>query len=313
MAARERLINGGLVVVSLVAAYLVLDFGVFHHFIDRVPLRLNQFLGRAKAFGQSSKAGPIPRDYVAIFGDSYAAGSGNWLLEVGNDGNPDFQATHVLHRLTGRDVVNFGDVGTGQLQNEVLEPVKSFEDINVGSAFHLDAPKQIFAYFYEGNDLSDNNYEIRELLRRTNGAPGEADIAAYVREAAAAESARIRHGWYPWKNAFLMDFALNLLRYDWRELLGENPAVPIMRPWLPGTVTAARIGGRTVELPDNLQGPDLELTPEQTAIGVEVFRASSELSPRVLCRRADHGRLHSRRAERLWPCVGQGIPRRHAL
>ncbi|MFI5015238.1 MAG: hypothetical protein ACHQAY_23125 [Hyphomicrobiales bacterium] len=274
MAMRERLINAGLVVVSLVAGYLVLDFGVFHRFIDQVPLRLNQHLGRLKVFGQSSKAGPIPRDYVAVFGDSYAAGAGAWLFEVGNDGNPDFQATHVLHRLTGRDVVTFGAVGTGQLQNAVVEPVKAFESINIGSAFHLDAPGKIFAYFYEGNDLSDNRFEIRELLRRTNGSPSEEDIAAYVREVAAEESARIRHGWHPWKNAFLLDFALNLLRYNWRQLLGTNPPVPLFRPPLPGTTTAARIGGRTVALPDGLQGPDLELTPEQTATGVEVFRAS---------------------------------------
>ena len=271
---RERLINAGLVAASLLVGYFVLDFGLFHRFIDRVPLRLNQHLGKVKIFGQSSKAGPIPHDYVAVFGDSYAAGAGDWLIEVGDQGNPDFQATHVLHHLTGRDVVTFGAVGTGQLQNMVIEPVKTFEGINIGSAFHLDPPKQIFAYFYEAACLSRNLHEIRELLRRTNGRPSEEDVAAYVRQAAAEESARVRHGWYPWKNAFLMDFALNLLRYNWHQFLGRNPPTPRFRPAPPGTLTAVRIGGRRVGLPDGLQGPELELTPEQTAIGIEVFRAS---------------------------------------
>ena len=271
---RERLINAGLVAVSLLVGYLALDFGLFHHVIDRIPLRLSQHLGKVKVFGQSSKAGPIPHDYVAIFGDSYAAGAGDWLIAVGDHGNPDFQATHVLHRLTGRDVVTFGAVGTGTLQNMVVEPVKTFESINIGSAFHLDPPKRIFAYFYEAACLSRNLHEIRELLRGTNGRPSEEAVAAYVREVAAEESARVRHGWYPWKNAFLMDFVLNLLRYDWHQLWGRNPPVPRFHPAPAGTVTAARIGGRRVELPDGLQGPDLELTPEQTSIGVEVFRAT---------------------------------------
>jgi len=271
---RERLINAGLVAASLLVGYVVLDFGLFHRFIDRVPLRLNQHLGKVKIFGQSSKEGPVPRNYIAVFGDSYAAGAGDWLIGVGDHGNPDFQATHVLHHLTGRDVVTFGAVGTGQLQNMVFEPVKTFEGINIGSAFHLDPPKQIFAYFYEAAYLSRNLHEIRELLRRTNGRASEKDIAAFVRDVAAEESARVRHGWYPWKNAFLMDFALNLLRYDWHQLLGRNPPAPRFHPAPPGTVTAARIGGRTVELPDGLQGPDFELTPEQTAIGVEVFRTT---------------------------------------
>ena len=147
---RERLINAALVLVSLLLTYLVLDFGVLHHFIDRVPLRLNGFLGRAMIFGQSSKAGPIPHDYIAVLGDSYAEGVGDWLLEVGNHGNPDFQATHVLHRITGRDVITFGKGGTGQLENLVVLPVEAFESINDDTTFHLDPPKQIFAYFYEG-------------------------------------------------------------------------------------------------------------------------------------------------------------------
>ena len=180
----------------------------------------------------------------------------------------------MLHHLTGRDVVSFGAVGTGQVQNTVIEPVKTFESINIGSAFHLDPPRQIFAYFYEAAFLNRNLHEIRELLRRTNGRPSEAEIAGYVREIAAGESARVRRGWYPWKNAFLMDFTLNLLRYNWHQLLGKNPPPPRFQPALPGTVTTARVGGRTVELPDGLQGPDLELTPEQTAIGAEVSRAS---------------------------------------
>ncbi|HXP75331.1 MAG TPA: hypothetical protein VN823_14405 [Stellaceae bacterium] len=64
---RERSINAGLVLASLLLTYLVLDFGVLHHFIDHVPLRFNKFLGQAMIFGQSSKAGPIPHDYIAVF------------------------------------------------------------------------------------------------------------------------------------------------------------------------------------------------------------------------------------------------------
>ncbi len=271
---RERFINAGLVLASLLLSYLVLDFGVLHHFIDHVPLRLNKFLGRAMIFGQSSKAGPIPHDYIAVFGDSYAEGVGDWLYEVGNRGNPDFQATHVLHRLTGRDVITFGKGGTGQLENLVVLPVEAFESINDDTTFHLDPPKQIFAYFYEGTNLGNNIYETRELVARTQGHPSDRDVAAYVQEVAAEHTQRIRHDWRPWRRLTLLVFALELLRYDWHELMGSNPpALPYpMVP--PGTVTAARIGGRIVPLPDGLLDPDLSLSPEQTAISIAVFRAS---------------------------------------
>ena len=89
-AVRARLSNAGLVLVSLLLAYLALDFGLFHRFVDKVPLALNPQLGRIKVLGQSSKAGPEPHDYIAVFGDSYAAGAGDWVIGAGAHGNPDF-------------------------------------------------------------------------------------------------------------------------------------------------------------------------------------------------------------------------------
>jgi len=101
----------------------------------------------------------------------------------------------VLHRIIGRDLITFGRGGTGQLENLVVLPVEAFETINDDTTFHLDPPKQIFAYFYEGTNLGNNIYETRELLRRTSGHPSDHDIAAYVQEVAAEHATRIRRDW----------------------------------------------------------------------------------------------------------------------
>src|SRR5262249_58772548 len=71
---------------------------------------------------QSTKAHFVPRDYVAILGDSFAEGLGDALLAAGNNEARAFHAAHVLHDLTGRDVVSFGRGGAGRAGRRVPPP-----------------------------------------------------------------------------------------------------------------------------------------------------------------------------------------------
>jgi len=126
-------------------------------------LKLHSILGRGvDILGQTSKNSVIPKDYMAITGDSYAVGLGDWKREQVKGSffsSPPFQSTHILHKKTGQDVVTFGKMGSGSIQ-PVVEMISTFDYLNSLWAFQLDKPKRILVYFYEGNDIYDNITDI---------------------------------------------------------------------------------------------------------------------------------------------------------
>lgn len=53
-----------------------------------------------RILAQSSKRGLLPNEYIAIAGDSYAVGAGDWLEEVRKNsffGSPDYSAAHLIY------------------------------------------------------------------------------------------------------------------------------------------------------------------------------------------------------------------------
>ena len=114
---------------------------------------------------QSSKSGLKPRNYIALFGDSYAQGQGEWLLSVSKWKNPDFGSQHILHRRTGRDVLSFGAGGVGSLGGIVAKPLNGLRYLDSTIFFKIERPKTILVYFFE-NDVNNN---FREFERRFKG------------------------------------------------------------------------------------------------------------------------------------------------
>lgn len=110
------------------------------------------------------KKSTIPTDYIAIVGDSHAAGSGDWLMGANRYRNPPYYSGHVINSLTGRDVVSFGRGSTGSVRGLVLFPWLHFKVVKDASFYHLDQPKAVFVYFYEGNDLNDNLKFLKKVL-----------------------------------------------------------------------------------------------------------------------------------------------------
>ena len=144
---------------------LLLGELLFPFFLSKIPLKLHGYVDRGLlALVQSSKKSVIPKNYNAIFGDSYAAGVGEWLNKERANSyfNPDYGPAHVLHNKLGKDVVSFGSGGTGSIEGLVSLPIAQLEAINSYLAFNLDKPKQILAFFFEGNDIEDN---LRDLDR----------------------------------------------------------------------------------------------------------------------------------------------------
>jgi len=150
--------NLALVLVSIAVTYLVASFVILRLLLPHLSLNLHpHFPDTAEVFAQTSKTATAPHDYVALLGDSYAEGQGDGLLAAGGDRAKFMHSAHVLHRLTGRDVISLGLGGAGSVQAMVRQPAR----ILLGDCFlypRLELPRQIFVYFYEGNDLEENGY-----------------------------------------------------------------------------------------------------------------------------------------------------------
>ena len=193
------------VVASLVACELLLRWSVPH-----LPLRFHKYLhGEVFVLAQRSKRSLLPHEYIALFGDSYAQGAGDWYEAAVRDdwgeGAP-YQAAHVLFETTGRDVISFGASGASSFDGLVFFPLRLTAKL-AARGIELEPPAQIVAYFYEGNDLDDNLDLLRRhwprLARSVAGSrrghrrsgrddrvPGGADRAASLAAGAAAPPAR---------------------------------------------------------------------------------------------------------------------------
>ena len=169
---RAALGNALLFVVSIGVTWLVASLVIFRFLHPHFP-------DIAEVFSQTSKAGTSPHDYIALLGDSYAEGQGDGLLAAGGDRAKFVHSAHVLHRLIGRDVVSLGLGGAGSVQAMVRQPARILN----GDCFlypRLEPPRQIFVYFYEGNDLDENGYIAARVADA--GAVTHETIARYVGE-----------------------------------------------------------------------------------------------------------------------------------
>src|SRR5262245_36451226 len=174
--------NTLLCAASIAVTYIVVELIFFRLFLPYVPLNVVTHLpDLAGVLVQNTKAGFVPQDYVALLGDSYAEGVGDWLWQARGDRTKPYHSGNVIHDTTGRDVVTFGREGAGSAQAMVLRPAR----IMAGSSCYLfpaiEAPKDIFVYFYEGNDV-DDNLALLEDVRITYGNADDASIDRYLME-----------------------------------------------------------------------------------------------------------------------------------
>lgn len=141
--------------LALAVGYLLLEVALLPWFAGVAPLRLSSRLPAPMyVLGESSKSGLLPRDWVLVLGDSFAGGYGDWLTEaLTQAGRPPFQATHVVHERTGRDVLSLGTGGADNISSTAFLASKRFAALRrVG----LCDPSDVLVYFYEGNDLNDD-------------------------------------------------------------------------------------------------------------------------------------------------------------
>jgi len=169
---RARLL---LAAAGVLAALVLAELALFPLLLPHTPLRLHVFLpDGVRVLAQSSKDAREPARYVAIAGDSYAQGRGDWLLGQDPDGNGPFHSAHVIHARTGRDVLSVARGGTGAVRGTV-EAQAGLRYLQHAPRIGLPPPEVLFFYFYEGNDLLDTLLELLVLYGEGAGDGTDAD------------------------------------------------------------------------------------------------------------------------------------------
>ncbi|HEY1472479.1 MAG TPA: hypothetical protein VGF53_00185 [Pseudolabrys sp.] len=167
--------NALLVIASALICYVAMEYAIFRVALPIMPLDIwPQLPSIADVLTQNSKAAYLPHDYVALLGDSNAEGLGDWLLETKGDRTKPFHSANVIHNMTGRNVVTFGKGGAGSAEGIVLRPAQVFPSSPCSVFPAIDPPRQMFVYFYEGNDVEDNLSFLGKVKDRYGRADAEA-------------------------------------------------------------------------------------------------------------------------------------------
>ena len=256
--------------VSVVLTYLFVEFVGFHFLLPHLPLKLHGYVPKGiRALAQPSKRSMIPREYIALVGDSYARGYGDWLLDSNPGGNPGFHSANLIYQATGRDVVTFGAPGAGSLTGLVSAPIGQFRYINASWPNSLTPPRVILVYFYSGNDFNNNLRDLK--LRFHPNFPGKEvrdrevfrDFLTTVvlgRDAVWADAERG------------LSFTARLFFLRTLGSIGRGDATTAApRRLVTSGINQAIVGGKSIVLPDRLQSPGLELGDEEISLGAWVF------------------------------------------
>ena len=208
----------------------------------------------------------MPENYIAILGDSYAEGGGDWLYEIQHSwAVPDYASHQLIHRRLGRDVVSFGESGAGSLSALMLLPENLSDRISRALPGDLENPSIMLVYFYEGNDLNDN---ILQIEAASSGDTALGDLYEPTTFDAVADrvlTSNFMHDirWYHsfWFSRFIYTVA--------KVMFGDKKVRPV--PQYEANVNRIVLNGETVVLPDRIQSPALELEPEQIAVSAHIF------------------------------------------
>jgi len=213
-----------LLITTVLVFYTFLEVAIWRNYLNRVPLTLHSELGRLSPFAQTSKTGIMPKDYIMILGDSYAEGLGDWLLQVVEKGNPEFNSAHVLHNLTGRDVISFGERGGFPSRSYVFHMNEKFEGTQLYAGMALPEPKDILVYYFEGNDVNDEianltfwgPVKLREIDKIDRSM-----IKDFINDLAISGKRVTAKRWYFLRNAHLLDTSTKLVKLALKNL-GKN-------------------------------------------------------------------------------------------
>jgi hypothetical protein len=258
---KHLLANGALSVVSFLVTYLVCEVLFFRVMLPSMSYNIRPHLpDRADFFMQNSKSHYVPRDYIGLLGDSYAAGVGDWLLAGGGLADRPYHSANVIHDVLSRDVASFGRVNIGSAQAMVQRVTRILDDDYCYLFPAIEPPRRFVVYFYEGNDIDDNQGLLLHDIKPHVGELGP-QIDVFLRDHYAKPAPWACHGQF---GEMLWRMARYAVKYSRRP-----PAVID----LPITVNTVVIAGATT-MAGEFQAPPVLMTGAELDAGVEVFARS---------------------------------------
>ncbi len=273
---KTTFINILLSLIVIAGTFLILESVIEDKFITQTPVKFHFALPAGLAvLAQSSKSERLPEDYIAIAGDSYAQGKGDWILQIDPNTNAAFNSGHVLHDLTGKDVISFGKSGASNIKGWVREPIARYQFIKRNIEPDLQEPDIILAYFYAGNDLLENVLQIKEDFISEFGQDNINNDQAWndffleiikKRKTGPFSGIDSNTGWFP-------RAVFKIIKHELKEKkVGEELGDIHIR--VTGKVNAVRVNGKEVKIPDALQSPALELSEKETDLGFMAAKRS---------------------------------------
>tara|TARA_B110000503_G_scaffold36278_2_gene59346 strand:- start:9275 stop:10354 length:1080 start_codon:yes stop_codon:yes gene_type:complete len=220
----------------------------------------------ANLWWQPSAPDPSSNDYLALLGDSYAEGVGDWKAQQIDFTSPSHSAD-VIHDLTGRNILSYGRRGASSAEGLVRLPALA---LGAGECLFfpsLRPPQEIVYYFYEGNDLEDN---IDFMSRRLGLGVGDVGVSN-------ASIKFLEKNWgTPGRKPCFLYFGKSIKSFikTARETFFPPPDVNSGGTETPHVANRALIGTEVVALPAALQGPGLDLDEQSVAAAFEVFEVS---------------------------------------
>jgi hypothetical protein len=253
--------KAALSVVSFLLTYLLCELLFFRFMLPHMSYDIRPYLpDRADFLMQNSKSHYVPHDYIALLGDSYAVGVGDWLLAAGGRSDRPYHSANVIHDLLSRDVASFGRVNIGSAQAMVQRVTRILDDDYCYLFPEIEAPRRFVVYFYEGNDFADN-YQLLLHEVKPQGGDLAVNVDAFLRDHYAKPSPWACHGHF---GDMLWRMGRYAVKYSWRP-----PAVID----LPSTVNRVMIAGE-VRTAGDFQGPPLLMRDPEIDAAVLVYARS---------------------------------------
>jgi hypothetical protein len=258
---KKGLADSTLAVVSFLVTYLFCEFLFFRFVLPYISFNIRPHLpDRADFFLQNSKSHYVPRDYIALLGDSYAAGVGDWLLQNGGKADRPYHSANVIHDLLSRDVASFGRVNIGSAQAMVQRVTRILDDEYCYLFPRIETPSRFLVYFYEGNDL-DDNYQLLLNDVKPRGGRLANEIDQFLDQRLAKPSPWACHGHF---GDMLFRMGRYAVKYSWRP-----PAVID----LPDTLNPVMIAGQK-RTAGEFQAPPLLMNNAEMDAAVTVYARS---------------------------------------
>ena len=265
---RKGLVNLLILVASTLVSYLALGFVVLWFGPELgMSLKVPHYFARPSMVAyQLGLASDKATPHIALLGDSYAAGTGDWMASVSSMQEPYYSGS-VIEEQIDRRVISYARPG-GSNADTLVETIAEIKKAHGCFLYGPPPqPQQLIVYFYEGNDLTDNMNDLKSLVMSQGGKASSRKASEWIAALLDAKQANgSSKGCISYINATIYNLAKNLLRSLG---LSKNDG-----PTYNKSAISVRGSAANFSIPVPNQGPVVTLKDGERLLAVEIFRQS---------------------------------------